>query len=388
MRKKYHFMGNLRILYFMPDSPMSGKAGNTTRLNQMLSYLEQQQHLEVHFVSLRDWGMWQDQDRLAFRKKYTNLQLHLLDKKSKKHFFKYLFLYKIPYLFRRNQIDLTSYLLRHSFKKILKKIGTIDTAIISYASWGALADALPNSTYKINDTHDFITAQYKDKRKIVGKLFQNEIDILKKYDEIWTYSVEEEYIFEQFTEKKVQLMPISFPDNIHKHQENFKYSIVYVASENPHNVKGIHWFLEEVLPLLENVDIHIIGKIKDSIQKKYPNVVLYGMVEDLESFYTQAKVAICPMLSGTGIKIKVLEALSYGLPVVTNRRGVDGLFNKKNNGCLYTDNPVDFADYIKKLLENPIFYQEMKAETAAYFRNNHSFSAEYKILNNIFEIKK
>ena len=84
------------------------------------------------------------------------------------------------------------------------------------------------------------------------------------------------------------------------------------------------------------------------------------MVQDLEEFYTNARVAICPMLSGTGIKIKVLEALSYGLPVVTNRRGIDGLINKKNNGCIVCQDPKDFADNINQLIKDDVFYQNMK----------------------------
>jgi len=62
------------------------------------------------------------------------------------------------------------------------------------------------------------------------------------------------------------------------------------------------------------------------------------MVANLVEFYQNVSIVICPMFSGTGVKIKVLEALSYGIPVVTNQRGVDGLLNKSANGCLVTEN--------------------------------------------------
>ncbi|WP_228452123.1 glycosyltransferase [Chryseobacterium sp. c4a] len=370
-----------KVLYFMPDNPMSGKAGNTTRLNYMLSYFNENKDLDVTFVSLRDWGMWKKEEETLFHEKFPNIQLYLLDKKYKKHFLKYLFLYKIPYLFKKNSIDTTSYILRKEFSDIVKK-SAFEVVLISYATWGKLINEVPSSAYKIIDTHDFITAQSRHKRTI-GKLFQDEISILKQYDNIWTYSVEEEYIFDQFTDKKVTLMPVSFPENMSE-RSDFKYDILYVASDNPHNIKGIHWFLKEVLPLLNNVKIHIIGKIGKAIAEDYPNVIKYGMVDDLQEFYNHAKIAICPMLSGTGVKIKVLEALSYGLPVVTNRRGVDGLINKKDNGCLVSQDPVEFSKAIHQLMNDDAFYEKIKMQGICYFKENHNSKIEKEILDSIF----
>ncbi|MCS4303834.1 glycosyltransferase [Chryseobacterium sp. BIGb0232] len=371
-----------KVLYFMPDNPMSGKAGNTTRLNYMLSYFNENKALDVTFVSLRDWGMWKKEEEILFHEKFPNIQLHLLDKKYKKSFFKYLFLYKIPYLFKINSIDTTSYILRKEFSEIIKK-SAFDIVLISYATWGRLVNEVSAGTCKIIDTHDFITAQSRHKRN-VGKLFQDEISILKQYDNIWTYSVEEEYIFDQFTNKKVTLMPVSFPENFSEKKQEFKYDIIYVASDNPHNINGIQWFLKEVLPLLNNVKIHIIGKIGKAIAEDYPNVVKYGMVDDLQEFYSHARVAICPMMSGTGVKIKVLEALSYGLPVVTNRRGVDGLINKKNNGCLVSQDPVEFSESIHQLMNDDVFYEKVKKQAICYFKENHNSKIEKEILDSIF----
>ncbi len=365
----------------MPDNPISGKAGNITRLNQMLSYFNDVR-FDVTFVSLRDWGQWTEKDVLLFQDKFPNIKLELLEKKYKKRFFKYLFLYKIPNLFKQNSIDITSFILRKEFGNIAKQ-SQFDIAVISYASWAKLGDYFPNTTTKIIDTHDFITAQSRHKKNKIGKLFQDEMNLLRYYNNILTYSVEEEYIFEQFTDKKVTLMPISFPVKFQNHTQDFKYDVLFVASDNPHNVKGIQWFLEYVLPNLENVKIHVIGKICKVIGD-YPNVVKHGLVDDLEDYYNHAKIAICPMLSGTGIKIKVLEALSYGIPVVTNRRGVDGLINKVDNGCLVADTGLDFANQIKKLLINDDFYNKTRDEAVSYFVNNHSPTKEDEILSQIF----
>lgn len=362
---------------------MTGKAGNTTRLNQMLSYFNENENISVQFVSLKDWGNWTDEHLKSFKKTYNNVRIQLLNKKYKSTFLKYLFLYKIPYLFKSNKIDITSLILRRDFNKIIKAT-KFDAVVISYALWGKLIDEIPYETYKILDTHDFITGQRKNKHNSIGKLFQDEMEILRSFDEIWTYSVEEQYIFEQFTDRKITLIPVSFPLNFESTDKSFVYDVIYVASNNPHNIAGIKWFLKEVLPHLQDVKIHIVGNICKEIDD-YDNVIKHGLVDDLTAMYRSAKIAICPMLSGTGIKIKVVEALSYGIPVVTNKRGVDGLINKTENGCIVTDDPKKFAEKMMHLLQNEEFYTKTKGEAISYFKNNHDPELELELLNTIFK---
>lgn len=378
-----------KVLYFMPDNPTSGKAGNLTRANQMLVYLQSILSIyDIDFLSIGDWGDWDDLNKQKFLLQNPSVNLHLVNRKGSKTnklkaFFQYKLLNIIPKLLKGTSIDITNPILRNKVKNFINK-RNYDTIIISYASWAKIIDGISHGPYLIIDTHDFITAQSRKKTEKIGKLFQNEIQILKKFDEIWTYSVEEEYIFEQFTDKKVTLIPVSFPLNFNKEIAVFKYDVIYVASNNPHNVAGINWFLTKVIPFLNDTKIHIIGKIC-SVIGDYENVVKHGMVDDLKDFYHNSKVAICPMLSGTGIKIKVVEALSYGIPVVTNRRGVDGLVNKKENGCLVTNDPKIFAKNITHLLENKIFYNQIKNEGISYFKKNHDPKLEEEIMNAVFK---
>ncbi len=159
--------------------------------------------------------------------------------------------------------------------------------------------------------------------------------------------------------------------------------MLYVASQNPHNVKGFHWFMKEVLPNLKEIKINVIGKICEVIEE-HPQIVKHGIVDSLKEYYENSKISICPMLTGTGIKVKVLESLSYGIPVVTNRRGVDGILNKTENGCLVSENGMIFAENINMLLNNDSFYAEIQNNAKEYFLKNHTRQKEMKILNDIF----
>ncbi|AZB18607.1 glycosyltransferase [Chryseobacterium indologenes] len=381
-----------KILYFMPDCPTEGKAGNITRCIQMLEFLnDSYEYNEVDFLSVSDWGTWTPTSTKAFHDLYPNINLILTNRKidKKKHPVKSVFFYKIPNflpkLLRGITIDISNPFLNKKVTKILNA-KKYDKIIISYASWSSLVDRLAYKSYLILDSHDFITAQSRNKINRIGKLFQSEVKAMRKFDEIWTFSVEERYIFEQFTDSKVVHIPVSFPQKaLNPLKQDYKYDVVYVASNNPHNVNSINWFLEKVLPYLkDNIKIHVIGKVGKEIKKEYPNVIIHGMVDDLQEFYDNARITICPMLSGTGVKIKVLESLSNNLPVVTNTRGVDGLSQKNDNGCLVTDDAKEFAGYIEILLKNDELYDDLRQKAHEFVKNNHSLEKETVFFKNKF----
>lgn len=378
-----------KILYFVPDCPVAGAAGNITRFRQMLNYLNNAENCEVDFVSLSDWGDWDEQTIAKFKDVFPNVNLILLNRKiDKSQKLKSIFFYKIPNaipkLLRGTSVDITNPFLVRKFSKIINA-KKYDKIIISYAVWGKLVKNIDYKAHLILDTHDFITAQNRNKKSKIGSFFQSEIDIINLFDEIWTFSMEEKYIFEQFSDKKVVYLPISFEHKPLVKDKEHKYDVLYIASQNPHNVESIHWFLEEVLPLLNpKYRVHIIGRICDEIKREYPNVQKYGLVEDISAFYENAKIAICPMLTGTGVKIKVLEALSYNLPVVTNTRGVDGLSNKSENGCIVRDEPQYFAEMIEKLLSDKDFYEQTQQKAYEYFSKHHKIEKEIAFFNSQF----
>src|SRR5690606_40083861 len=131
--------------------------------------------------------------------------------------------------------------------------------------------------------------------------------------------------------------------------------VLYGASDNAHNEKSMRWLVSEVLPLLDNVAISVVGKIC-RLLPDHPSLRKLGIVDDLSAHYAGSRITVCPMESGTGIKIKVLESLVHSLPVVTTRRGGDGLYNKANNGSLVADNPAEFTSFIYRLLSESAIY--------------------------------
>lgn len=377
-----------RVLYFMPDNPFWSHAGNLTRAKQLLAYFEKHsKDLQVEFLSCL---FWNTESIERFKAIYPHVNLTVINTDSdKRNRMKYLVEDKIPRLINQaRHKTLISLLTPIIAKRIhsLMRDKHYDIIVISYSTWGALIEQLNLlNAYKIIDTHDFMTLQRMKERSDfdIGNAFREEVDILSLYDEIWTYSVEERYLFEQFTSKKVTLLPVSTNSDRPLWSNIEPKNILYVASDNIHNTESMKWFVEFVLPHIPQYKIHVVGKICQNIPD-HPQLIKHGVVEDIETFYANAKMTICPMLSGTGIKIKVLESLYHGLPVITNRRGVDGLINKINNGCLVADSDVQFADFIKSLMDDTSFYLKQKEYAQVFYHSFYTREHEEAILNSVF----
>ena len=385
-----------KVLFFMPDNPLKKNAGNRTRALSMLSYFKSR-NFEIDFVSEYFTGRWNDSDIKAFEQSGLANTTQVIKKKpSKKNILYYLLFYKLPNFFYQNKAwffplqfpELVTMRFKRAFNKILKN-NNYDYIFINYASWATLVEHNHHTkkAIRVIDTHDFITAQLQKKNDI-GQSFKEEIRRISLFDVALAISVEEQYIFSQFCKSKVMLAPMMLdkPENIHAFGGK-SFDLIYVASDNIHNQRAANWFFSEVYPLLPtNIQICVIGQINEHLSIKAPNIISVTFAEDLSPYYQNAKVALCPMLTGTGTKIKVVEALSYGLPIVCNTRGLDGLIDKTNNGCLVSDNPVEFGNNIMKLLTNDSAYKKQAENALATFSTNYEKEECYKKLDTIFGI--
>lgn len=383
-----------RVLFFMPDNPLKKNAGNRTRALSTLSYFKSR-NFEIDFVSEYFTGLWNEADIKAFEQSGLANNTYVIKKKpSKRNILYYLLFYKLPNFFYQNKAwffplqfpELVTLRFKKAFNKLLKA-KDYDYIFINYASWASLVENnhLTKSAIKVIDTHDFITAQHQKKNDI-GRSFKEEIRRISLFDIALAISVEEQYIFSQFCKSKVILAPMTLdkPENLHDVGEK-SFDLIYVASDNVHNRKSANWFFNEVYPLLPtNLQICVIGQINEHLTIRASNIVSVNFAEELSDYYRNAKVAICPMLTGTGTKIKVVEALSYGLPVVCNSRGVDGLIDKNNNGCLVSDDPSEFGNNILKLLTDKLEYKKQAENALATFCLNYEKEACYKKLDQIF----
>jgi glycosyltransferase involved in cell wall biosynthesis len=103
------------------------------------------------------------------------------------------------------------------------------------------------------------------------------------------------------------------------------------------------------------------------------DVVVTGTVPDVRPYLAESRVALAPLLSGGGTRLKVLEALDAGRPLVSTSVGIDGLDDLVGHGVLVADRPDDFARDMIALLRDPELATQSGAKGADAVRTRYSW---------------
>jgi len=128
---------------------------------------------------------------------------------------------------------------------------------------------------------------------------------------------------------------------------------------HPPNQEGLSWFTQKVLPaVLEHkprARLVIVGSEpppRHSLPHLPDNIELRGFVEDVREPLSRYAVFVCPILSGSGMRVKLLEAFAAGIPVVSTPLGAEGLTGKDGEICALAEDPTEFARKIVELFED------------------------------------
>ena len=142
------------------------------------------------------------------------------------------------------------------------------------------------------------------------------------------------------------------------------------------NVEAASFLVNEILPLLKHdfpmIRCCIAGAqpVPEVRQLASDTVEVTGWVADIRNSYAEATVFVAPMLIGTGLQNKLLEAMACGLPCVTTELANNALLAEPNHEILLAKSASEFADQIKKLLTDATLKQSL-AENGQQFVKNH-----------------
>jgi glycosyltransferase involved in cell wall biosynthesis len=136
----------------------------------------------------------------------------------------------------------------------------------------------------------------------------------------------------------------------------------------PPNADGIRWFFIEVFPLIRRqvpgVTLTIIGKNppRDFVEfaARRPDVVkVTGYVRELPPYLEQSALMVVPVRAGGGMRVRILEAFAYAMPVVTTTIGLEGIHAEPGKDVLVADTPTEFADRVITLLKDSGLQEEL-----------------------------
>ena len=143
-----------------------------------------------------------------------------------------------------------------------------------------------------------------------------------------------------------------------KRNSNHRDILFYGAMARPENYLSCKWFIEKVMPLICDLDVRfvVLGSNPPTELKQMGNdrVIITGFVEHIEPYFEQSMCLVAPLVLGAGIKIKILEALSSGIIVLTNEVGIEGISATPGCEYIHCDEPRDYAEAIRRIKQNNI----------------------------------
>lgn len=216
------------------------------------------------------------------------------------------------------------------------------------------------------------------------ELKKEELDDLNVFDAIVTLTQQDkETLLQEEIKKPVYVSPAAVnTESLPYKSWNHRLSFVGGFMHQP-NQEGIDWYLKEVVPLMNGIpSLDIIGK---GWPDKYntPHVTTLGYVENL-SEAIHGSIMIVPILSGSGMRMKILEAAAMSMPIVTTSVGVEGLKFTHNESCLIADTPHDFALAIERLANDAQLCQALGERANTVFLANYSKEVLAEVRNKIY----
>lgn len=209
-----------------------------------------------------------------------------------------------------------------------------------------------------------------------------EFNAMRSVDLVLSYNDMEHAVIEAQSEGEVKVMPcpwvLDLPEEVMGREERSGLSFLGGFQHHP-NVEGIEWFAHSVMSRLENTRSDIVLSIYGSRMSDRVSALAtssidpVGFVEDVADAYDRHMVFVAPLLSGAGIKGKVLSALAHGIPCVLSPLAAEGIGLVDGRDCLIARTSTDWEDAILRLYDNSTLWQKLSENGRELARSRFSF---------------
>jgi glycosyltransferase involved in cell wall biosynthesis len=155
-----------------------------------------------------------------------------------------------------------------------------------------------------------------------------------------------------------------------------------------HNVKAVKWLIENVLPIIKkevpDIKFTIIGLNPPEFFNNYKElgVEVKGFVDKVQPYLNKASIYVAPLFVGSGIRIKILEAMAMELPVIATTISAEGIDAIPADGLLVADKAEDYAELILKLIRNPQLAREFGKSARKFIENNYTWKKNVGVMYN------
>ena len=216
------------------------------------------------------------------------------------------------------------------------------------------------------ETKSFVKRMYIN--HLARTLKDYELSAIETVDGIAAITRKDAAFFRKYCSKPV----IDIPYGVYPEEFTPKYEIegkpkfYHIGSMNwMPNEEGIRWFIYDILPTtaekVPDFVYHLAGRNMPlwltALQNPHVNVI--GEVPDAKAFVADHDVAIVPLLSGSGIRIKIIESMAMGKTVITTRTGAEGILYDEDVNLIIAENKAKMVESIRRINENPKMAEEI-----------------------------
>ena len=295
---------------------------------------------------------------------------------------------------------------------IYKEYDAVHTDQLWMACYALQAKQLQPNIKLVLDEHNacfliFERLSMREKNPVKKWLWEREANLLHKYEamvcsafnQIVTVSDEDRHLLQDDTDRGNWItIPICVDASDDQVIEKVTVSLNVVHMGTmfwPPNVEGIEWFGSEVWPLvvkrLKDATLTIVGKNPpDSVrrmERSQGNIIVTGYVSDPKPYLEKAAVFIVPLLSGGGMRVKILDAWRWGLPVVSTRIGAEGISYKDGENILIADMAEEFAEAVIRVMTNPDLSQRLMKNGRAWVSDHYHWRKEYHAWDEVYPVE-
>ncbi len=207
--------------------------------------------------------------------------------------------------------------------------------------------------------------------------------IINKYDFLVPITYRDAVVYQKFgNTKPSKVIQTGIPVNkiaeglrIRKHRKlYFLGSLDWLP-----NQEGVLWFVKNVWPILSigrsEIEFHIAGRnAPDWFEKTVdlPGITFHGEIDNAKEFADNNDIMIVPLLSGGGMRVKIVEAMALGKIIVTTPIGAEGLDIIPNYHAIVAETPEDFATGVQIVLDNTDFFIKLGENSIRFIKNNYT----------------
>ena len=219
---------------------------------------------------------------------------------------------------------------------------------------------------------------------LANRLEQLEKKLLNTYDYIFPISTIDANTYIAYGNKK-PLLTIPFGMEIKpiesKQKSDSKFLNYLGALDWIPNQQGLIWFIENCLPSIQqefpNITLRIAGRnAPDWFVKKLqnPSIEYLGEIENASDFYSLSGVFIVPLFAGSGMRVKIIEAMANKKAVITTNIGAEGINCENQKNIILCNTPDEYIRAIKNLFRNPEKQYKIEENAFDFVKKNYDFN--------------